>query len=69
MAIHLVDPLTFQNLKPTDKEQVIYDGDGLYIRIRSKAFGGVISFRLRYTFNKKQAWLNLKETTLKKARE
>ena len=68
MAKNIVKPLTFNNLKPTDKEQSIYDGEGLYIRIRSNSFGGGIDFRLRYTFNKKQLWLNLKASNLPDAR-
>lgn len=69
MAINKVKPLTFKHLKPTDKEQQISDGDGLFIRIRSIADGGAISFRLRYFLEGKYKWLNLKATELAEARK
>jgi len=53
MAINKIKPLVFKHLKPTEKEQQISDGDGLFIRVRSIADGGAISFRLRYFFEGK----------------
>ena len=69
MAINKIKPLVFKHLKPTDKEQQISDGDGLFIRVRSIADGGAISFRLRYFFEGKYKWLSLKSSELAEARK
>jgi integrase len=69
MAINKIKPLVFKHLKPTEKEQQISDGDGLFIRVRSIADGGAISFRLRYFFEGKYKWLSLKATELAEARK
>lgn len=69
MAINKIKPLAFKHLKPTDKEQHINDGSGLYIRVRSIADGGGIVFRFRYRFDGKQQWLNLKANDLPAARK
>lgn len=69
MAINKIKPLTFKHLKPTDKEQQISDGGNLYIRVRPVADGGAISFRMRYFFDGKYKWLNLKATELAAARK
>ncbi len=69
MAINKIKPLTFKHLKPTDKEQHINDGSGLYIRVRSISDGGGVGFRFRYRFNGKQQWLNLKASDLVEARK
>jgi len=69
MAINKIKPLTFKHLKPTDKEQHINDGGGLYVRVRSIADGGGVGFRFRYRFNEKQQWLNLKTSDLVEARK
>jgi len=69
MAINKIKPLTFKHLKPTDKEQHINDGGGLYVRVRSIADGGGITFRFRYRFADKQSWMNLESTTLVDARK
>ena len=68
MAINKIKPLTFKNLKPSDKEQNINDGGGLYVRVRPIADGGGIFFRFRYRFEGKQYWLNLKASDLVEAR-
>ena len=68
MAINKIKPLTFKHLKPIDKEQQISDGDGLFIRVRSIADGGAVSFRLRYFFEGKYKWLSLKSAELAAAR-
>lgn len=46
MAINQITDLAYRKLKPTDKEQLIKDGGGLFVRIRSIGEGGAISFRL-----------------------
>ncbi|CAG7856031.1 hypothetical protein MCAMS1_00373 [biofilm metagenome] len=69
MAINKIKPLAFKNLKPTDKEQNINDGGGLYVRVRPLADGGGIFFHFRYRFEGKQHWLNLKTSDLIAARK
>ncbi|MDD5580057.1 MAG: tyrosine-type recombinase/integrase [Methylobacter sp.] len=69
MAINKIKPLVFKHLKPTDKEQNINDGGGLYVRVRPVADGGGIFFRFRYRFDCKQQWLNLKASDLVEARK
>ncbi len=69
MAINKIKPLSFKHLKPTDKEQHINDGGGLYVRVRSIADGGGVVFRFRYRFDGKQQWLNLKVSDLVEARK
>jgi len=68
MAINKIKPLNFKHLKPTDKEQHINDGGGLYVRVRSVNEGGGVSFRFRYRLDGKQSWLNLKASDLVEAR-
>ncbi|AEG00122.1 tyrosine-type recombinase/integrase [Methylomonas methanica] len=58
-----------RKLKPQDKEQIIPDGGGLYIRVRSVTEGGAISFRFRYLLQGKQIWMTLKAKTLAEARK
>lgn len=55
-------------MKATDKEQLISDGSGLVIRIRSKYDGGTISFRLAYRIADKQRWITLEAKALAAAR-
>jgi integrase len=55
-------------LKASDKEQLIADGGGLVIRIRSKNDGGTISFRLAYRMDGKQRWITLEAKALAAAR-
>ena len=50
------------------KEQYINDGGGLYVRVRSIADGGDVSFRFRYRLDGKQSWLTLKASDLVEAR-
>lgn len=63
----------YRNLKPSDKEQVIPAGEGLYVRVRSISTGGGKSFRLSYRYKTKQKWLTLnteaKTNSLKLARQ
>jgi hypothetical protein len=63
---------TFRNIKAKDSEQLLADGGGLYVRVRSAIDGGAISFRLTYRIEGKQKWLTVgtyPTMTLKDARE
>ncbi|MEC4749074.1 tyrosine-type recombinase/integrase [Methylomicrobium sp. Wu6] len=68
MASNRLTPLAFKNLKPQDDEQTISDGGGLFIRVRSIADGGAITFRFCYRIDGKQRWKNLSAKTLTAAR-
>lgn len=68
MAINLITDLAYRKLKPTDKEQLVKDGAGLFVRIRSIEDGGAVSFRLAYRFEGKQRWITLKAKSLPDAR-
>lgn len=68
MAKNLLTDLAFRKLKPTEVDQNIRDGGGLFVRVRSIKAGGAISFRYCYRMNGKQQWLTLKSTTLSAAR-
>lgn len=69
MAINKIKPLAFKHLKPSEKEQHISDGGGLYVRVRSIADGGGVGFRFRYRLDGKQQWLNLEANDLVEARK
>ncbi|OAI20892.1 integrase [Methylomonas koyamae] len=69
MANNKLTDLAFRKLKPQDKEQLIPDGGGLYIRVRSITDGGAVSFRFRYLLKGKQIWMTLKAKTLAEARK
>jgi integrase len=69
MALNKITDLAYRKLKATDKEQVIPDGGGLVVRIRSNADGGAVSFRLAYRIEGKQRWITLKAKTLSSARD
>ena len=59
-------------IKPTDKEQALGDGGGLWIRVLPKSKGGAINFYYRFMFKGKERRYNCgtyPETTLAKARE
>lgn len=68
MAINQITDLAFRKFKPTNDEQVIKDGGGLFVRIRSVDDGGAISFRLAYRFERKLQWITLKAKSLPDAR-
>jgi len=68
MAINLITDLAYRKLKPSDKEQLIKDGGGLFVRIRSTQDGGAVSFRLAYRIEGKQRWITLKAKSLPDAR-
>lgn len=64
--------VTFRNIKAKDAEQLLADGGGLYVRVRSAIDGGAVSFRLTYRIEGKQKWLTVGTypmMTLKDARE
>jgi integrase len=68
MAMNKITDLAYRNLKAADKEQLVADGGGLVIRIRSKDDGGTVSFRLAYRIAGKQRWITLEAKTLAAAR-
>jgi integrase len=59
MAINKLTDAAFRKIKPTEAEQLLADGGGLFVRIRSKDDGGAISFRQVYRIDNKQRWLTL----------
>ena len=68
MAANKLTALEFKNLKASDKEQLVSDGDNLYVSIRAQSNGGSKSFRMTYRIAGKKQWITLKEKTLSKAR-
>jgi integrase len=69
MAKALLKDVTIRNTKPTDKDQRLNDGDGLYILIKPT---GAKWWRLDYSFNGKRKTLSLgtyPDTSLTDARE
>jgi integrase len=68
MATNKITALEFKNLKAGAKDQLISDGDSLFISIRSESNGGSKSFRMAYRINGKQSWITLKALTLSNAR-
>ena len=58
-SINKLTDLSFRNIKPSELEQVLSDGGGLYVRIRPINDGGSISFRLAYRIEGKQKWLTV----------
>ena len=69
MATNKITALEFKNLKAGLKDQLISDGDSLFISIRSESNGGSKAFRMAYRINSKQSWITLKEIDLGKARK
>jgi integrase len=71
-TINKLKDTAFRSIKPTEYEQLLADGGGLFVRIRSMKDGGAVSFRLAYRIEKKQKWLTVgtyPTMTLKEARE
>ena len=68
MVKNKLTPLEVKNLKPSIKDQLISDGDSLFLSIRSVGNGGAKSFRMAYRINGKQSWLTLEKNTLADAR-
>ena len=69
MAISKITELKFRNIKPNEKEQVLSDGGGMFIRVRSISEGGAISFRYSYRIDGKQRWITFNAVTLPEARK
>lgn len=68
MAINKLSGTAFSKIAATDTEQIIADGGGMFVRVRAKADGGALSFRLAYRIEGKQRWITLKATALSDAR-
>ena len=68
MATNKLTAIEFKNIKATDKDQLISDGDSLFVSIRSERNGGAKSFRMAYRINGKQSWITLTAKTLAAAR-
>jgi integrase len=68
MAANKLTALQFKNLKPNDKEQLISDGDNLYVVIRAISNGGSKSFRYSYRINRIKQWITLNSKNLADAR-
>ncbi len=69
MATNKLTDLALRKIKPTEREQLLSDGGGLFIRVRPVADGGAISFRYAYRVDKKLRWLTLRTSTLAEARK
>jgi integrase len=68
VASNKLTALEFKNLKASTKDQVVSDGDSLFVSIRSETNGGSKNFRMAYRINGKQSWITLKAITLSNAR-
>ena len=71
-ALNKLKDVAFRNIKPTDTEQLLADGGGLFVRVRTATDGGSVSFRLAYRIEGKQKWLTVgtyPTMSLKEARE
>lgn len=68
MAINKLSGTAFSKIAATDAEQLIADGGGMFVRVRAKADGGALSFRLAYRIEGKQRWITLKAASLSDAR-
>jgi hypothetical protein len=68
MAINKLSAAKFKSLQAGDKDQLISDGDSLYVSVRSISNGGAKSFRMSYRINSKQRWITLKANSLAGAR-
>ena len=69
MAANKLTAIEFKNLKVNDKEQLISDGDNLFVSIRAQNNGGSKSFRMTYRLTNKKQWITLKAKTLADARK
>jgi integrase len=68
MAANKLTALQIKNLKPSEKEQLISDGDNLYVVIRAISNGGSKSFRYSYRINRIKQWVTLNARNLADAR-
>jgi integrase len=59
MALNKLTDAAFRKVRPSDAEQLLSDGGGLFVRVRSENDGGAISFRLAYRIEGKQRWVTL----------
>jgi len=58
MAANKLTAIEFKNLKANEKEQLISDGDNLFVSIRAKGNGSSKSFRMTYRItDKKQGYV------------
>jgi len=69
MATNKLTAIEFKNLKANEKDQLISDGDSLFVSIRGKSNGGSKSFRMTYRLADKKKWITLKSKTLSDARK
>lgn len=72
MAENKLTDKSLRALKPTDTEQTIGDGGGLWVRVLPQAKGGTINFYYRFEFHGKERRYNCgsyPETSLAQARE
>ncbi|MDD5460755.1 MAG: tyrosine-type recombinase/integrase [Methylococcales bacterium] len=69
MAANKLTAFGFKNLKASEKEQLVSDGNNLYVSIRAQSNGGGSkSFRMTYRIGSKKQWITLKAKTLSDAR-
>jgi integrase len=68
MAVNKISAAKFKNLQPADKDQLISDGDSLFVSVRSIKNGGAKTFRMAYRIDSKQRWITLKADSLAAAR-
>ncbi|MEY3788506.1 MAG: hypothetical protein RLZ75_2713 [Pseudomonadota bacterium] len=69
MAANKLTAIEFKNLKANEKEQLISDGDNLFVSIRATNNGSSKSFRMTYRLTDKKQWITLKAKTLADARK
>ncbi len=69
-AANKLTVMEFKNLKANEKEQLISDGDNLFVSIRAQNNGGSKTFRMTYRMDgKKKLWITLEKKTLADARK
>lgn len=68
MAANKLSALAIAKLKPGEKDQLISDGDNLFLSVRSIGNGGAKAFRMTYRIDGKKKWITLKASTLVEAR-
>ena len=69
MAASKLTAIQFKNLKANEKEQLISDGDNLFVSIRAQSNGSSKSFRMTYRLTDKKQWITLTSKTLSDARK
>lgn len=68
MAANKLTALAIGKIKPTDKDQLVSDGDNLFLSVRSVVNGGAKAFRMTYRLDGRKKWITLKANTLLNAR-